>query len=90
MITPEIDNILPGITRSKVIKLLKESGIEVVERRVYLEEFLSADEVFLVSTVSMVMPVRRIDDREFKAPGEITLKAMELYRDFMDKEKERY
>lgn len=90
VITPEIDNILPGITRSKVIKLLKESGIEVVERRVYLEEFLSADEVFLVSTVSMVMPVRRIDDRELKVPGEITLKAMELYRDLMDKEKGRY
>jgi len=89
VITPEIDNILPGITRSKVVKLLKENGVEVVERRVYYDEFLKADEVFLVSTVSMVMPVRKIDNKQLAAPDKITLKAMELYRKLIDEEKGR-
>ncbi|AKI98341.1 aminotransferase class IV [Kosmotoga pacifica] len=90
VITPEIDNILPGITRAKVIKILKSHGIEVIERRVYLEEFLNADEVFLVSTVSKVMPVRKIADREFTAPGEITMTAMKLYGRLMEEEKGRH
>jgi D-alanine transaminase len=77
--TPEIDNILPGITREKVIKIIHGLGYELRERRVGLEEFLTADEVFLVSTVSRVMPVHSIDDVHFDAPGAITLKVQEAY-----------
>lgn len=87
VITPEIDNILPGITRNKVIKLLKENGIRVVERKIYFKELEKIDEIFLTSTVSMVMPVRKIDNTHFKAPGKITEKAMELYQKLMEEEK---
>ena len=77
--TPEIDNILPGITRGKVAKIIRELGYELHERRVGVEEFLAADEVFLVSTVSRVMPVHSIDDVHFNAPGAVTLKVQEAY-----------
>ncbi|MGC9384091.1 MAG: aminotransferase class IV [Kosmotogaceae bacterium] len=60
--TPEIDNILPGITREKVIKLAKKMGYSLVEKRVYLDEVFDADEMFLVSTVSKIMPVKSIDN----------------------------
>lgn len=87
IITPEIDNILPGITRNKVIELLKKNGLKVVEKRIYYEELKKADEAFLVSTVSMVMPLCRIDNMFFKAPGEITKKAMLLYQKLMEEDK---
>ena len=37
---------LPGITRQTVITLCAQLGIPLVERRVSLAEFHSADEVF--------------------------------------------
>ena len=70
--TPEVDNILPGITRRKVIDLARTRGLEVVERRLYLAELLEADEIFLASTVSKVMPVRSVDERTWPAPGPVT------------------
>lgn len=86
VVTPEIDNILPGITRSKVIDIAEKAGYEVTERRVLLDEVLIADEVMIASTVSKVMPVRQVDNRIFKAPGEITTRLMELYEDVFKRE----
>ncbi len=77
--TPEIDNILPGITRKKVIKLCKENDIPIVERKVYLEELKDADEVFLASTVSKVMPVREVRGNRYLIPGKITKLLMEKF-----------
>ncbi len=79
ILTPEIDNILPGITRSKVIALARDAGFEVVETRLMLDELLRADEVFLASTVSGVMPIRAVDDLTLPAPGPVTRRLMDLY-----------
>ncbi len=54
--------ILPGITRSVVLRLAQEEGIEVEERPFSLAEAKSAKEAFSTSAASFVMPVVRIDD----------------------------
>jgi len=76
--TPEIDNILPGITREKAISLLREMGENVVQKRFYFDEIKDADEIFLVSTVSKIMPVKLVDNFSFKI-GEKTLKLMKRF-----------
>jgi D-alanine transaminase len=43
LFTPEIDNILPDITKEKVIKLVKTMGYSLVEKRAYLDEVFDAD-----------------------------------------------
>lgn len=77
--TPAIDNILPGITRAKVIGLAREAGFSVEERPVELAHALDSSEVFLVSTVSRVMPVRSIDGTPFEAPGPVTRAMMAAF-----------
>jgi len=72
LITPEIDNILPSVTRRKVLEYAASIGIPTIEKRVYLKEFLTAKEVFIASTVSKVMPVRAIEKRTFPTIGKIT------------------
>jgi len=79
ILTPEIDNILPGITRGKVIDFAREEGFDVIETRVMLDALLRAEEVFLASTVSRVMSVRAVDDHEFPAPGPVTRRLMDGY-----------
>lgn len=86
IMTPEIDNILPGITRAKIMDVARKAGYEVIERRILLDEVFIADEVMLVSTVSKAMPVRQVDNRVFRAPGEITLNLMRLYEEVFEEQ----
>ncbi|SOC35419.1 branched-chain amino acid aminotransferase [Rhizobium subbaraonis] len=72
---------LAGITRHRVIALLRAEGFEVVEKTMTLEEFQSADEIFTSGNYSKVVPVNRLDDRNLQ-PGPVTAKARELYFDW--------
>jgi D-alanine transaminase len=80
-LTPNVDNILPGITRGKVIEIIKKLGHRIIEKRVTVQEFLSAEEVFLVSTVSRVMPVKGIDEVTFEVRGRYTEEVMSAYEE---------
>jgi D-alanine transaminase len=83
--TPELDNILPGATRASVIAIATSLGLAVEERRVGLEEIQSADEAFLVSTVSRVTPLVGLGDRTIAdgRPGTLTLRLQAAYEDFI-------
>lgn len=64
LVTPPTSaGILEGITRDTVIRLARELGIEVVERRVGRSELYVADEAFLVGTATEVAPIIEIDRR---------------------------
>lgn len=58
--TPK-SNLLEGITRSSVVELALELGIEVQVRDVSCAELRTADEIFITSTAGGIMPVRSID-----------------------------
>jgi D-alanine transaminase len=80
-LTHRIDNILPAITRKKLIAALRAEGIEVEEVGVPIDEFRSADEIFITGTTIGVLPVVRIDGEMVGRgkPGELTLFGMQLY-----------
>ena len=66
--TPPLDeHILASITRRIVIE---ETG--AAEESVALDGLLTADEVFLASTVREVHPVAAVDDQAFTAPGPVS------------------
>jgi branched-chain amino acid aminotransferase len=72
---------LNGITRQRVIRLLRAAGVAVVETTLRYEDFVTADEIFSTGNYSKVMPIVRIDDRSLQ-PGPLYRKARELYWDF--------
>ena len=69
---------LNGITRQRVIQLLRDDGVSVVEGTLTYEDFADADEIFISGNYSKVMPVLRIDSRELQ-PGPFYRRARELY-----------
>ena len=72
---------LNGITRQRIIKLLREDGVTVVERTMTYAEFLAADEIFSSGNFAKVAPVIRIDDRSLQ-PGPFYSRARKLYWEF--------
>jgi branched-chain amino acid aminotransferase len=69
---------LAGITRQRVIGLLRDSGVTVVEKTLKYQEFEQADEIFSTGNYSKVVPVTRIGDRSLPF-GPLYAKARELY-----------
>ncbi|GAB5470569.1 MAG: branched-chain amino acid aminotransferase [Rhodospirillales bacterium] len=72
---------LNGITRQRVAKLLAESGIAVIERRVTYDDLLTADEIFASGNYGKVQPITRIEERSLQ-PGPVTKQAREAYWDW--------
>lgn len=80
--TPAPNNtFLAGITRARVISLLREAGYPVTETRLGPADFMTADEIFSTGNYSKVMPINRIESRQLQ-PGPVATKAKELYWDF--------
>jgi D-alanine transaminase len=68
---PLTPNILPGITRSVLIDICREIGVDVQEVFFDNNTMLAADEVFITGTVTEVLSVRQIDGQTIGAgrPG---------------------
>jgi len=69
---------LAGITRQRVIGLLRNGGVDVVETTLKYSDFSAADEIFATGNYSKVVPITRIDDRVLQ-PGPLYTRARELY-----------
>jgi len=72
---------LAGITRSRVIGLLRQAGFDVRETTLTVADFAAADEIFTSGNYSKVLPVHRLDDRQLQT-GPVTARARELYFDW--------
>jgi branched-chain amino acid aminotransferase len=82
VLTPAVNGtFLNGITRQRVIGLLRRSGTTVVEGSLRYSDLAAADEIFSSGNYSKVAPVTRIDERSLQ-PGPFYRRARELYWEF--------
>jgi branched-chain amino acid aminotransferase len=72
---------LNGITRQRVIKLLRGAGVTVTETVMRYRDLETADEIFATGNASKVLPVTRIGERSLQ-PGPFYRQARELYWTF--------
>jgi branched-chain amino acid aminotransferase len=72
---------LNGITRQRVMKLLRRAGVEVYERSLAYQEVMDADEVFSTGNYGKVLPVTNIEGRHLQ-PGPMFQLARRLYWEF--------
>ncbi|MDG2294612.1 MAG: D-amino-acid transaminase [Paracoccaceae bacterium] len=75
------NDILHGITRAAVLRCAEEAQMEVIERPFSIAEAQKADEAFITSASTFVMPVVTIDDRELGSgqPGPVAARLREIY-----------
>lgn len=82
IITRELStDILHGITRAAVLRFAREAQMEVEERGFSIEEAKEADEAFITSASSFVMPVVEIDGAAIGegTPGKVAKRLREIY-----------
>ena len=78
---PLSNSILPGIRRKVLMRLADEYQVRVVERLFSVDEALKADEAFLTSASTFVMPIVEIDGAQIGdgKPGPISRRLREIY-----------
>jgi len=76
--TPKPDAFLNGITRQTVIGMLKDRGVNVIERHILPEELASFEQCWLTGTAAEVTPVGQIGDFTFEV-GTLTREISEAY-----------
>lgn len=82
--TPELNgSVLPGVTRSTVLELARESDIPVREERLEPNLLTDAAEVFLTNTTWEVRPVGRLDGTEYEL-GPVTRQLSELFDEHVE------
>ena len=78
---PANTDILKGVTRTSILKILRKTSLKLVEKSFTREQLLDADEVFLTSSGSFITPILKIDKKKINNGkiGNITLKLAEMY-----------
>ncbi|MGE4612332.1 MAG: branched-chain amino acid aminotransferase [Paracoccaceae bacterium] len=76
--TPIPDAFLNGITRQTIIGMLKDRGIEVIERHIMPEELGDFEQCWLTGTAAEVTPVGQIGEHTFEV-GDIVRDIAESY-----------
>ena len=80
---PSNTDILKGITRETVKKLIKKNKLNLKETSFSKKELYNADEVFITSSSSFVTPIIKIDSKLVNKGkiGKITMQLATLYAD---------
>lgn len=84
--TPPLQTpVLPGIARKTVCQIAPENSIELVEKDLYIDDLLAADEAFLTNVIMQILPITRIEKHTVGdgKVGPVTKKLQQLYEDFV-------
>jgi branched-chain amino acid aminotransferase len=79
--TPDLASCLDGITRDAVLTMARDSGIEVIEKRITRDEMYCADEAFFTGTAAELTPIRELDNRQIGSGsrGPVTEKLQAMF-----------
>lgn len=84
--TPPLDTpVLPGVARKNIIELAGECKIKVVEKNLFIQDLLEADEVFVSNVIMKIMPVTSVEKHAVadSKVGPVTKKLIEAYEELI-------
>ena len=86
--TPSLSaNILPGIVRTRLLEIGPDVGVTCLEQSLRVADLAGAQEVFLSNSLREVVPVREVIGHwRGSAPGPVTSRLLEAYRELVARE----
>jgi branched-subunit amino acid aminotransferase/4-amino-4-deoxychorismate lyase len=85
--SPPQEKILLGVTRKALLTSATRTGYALIQKDMMLQELGEYDNIFLTSTSSKILPIRTIDEREYKPPTEALKTLTSLYDRFLEESK---
>jgi len=84
--TPPVKTpVLPGVARRTVCQIASQNSIELVEKDIYIDDVLGADEIFLTNVIMQILPVNGVEKHTVGngKVGPITKKLQKYYDEFV-------
>lgn len=79
MYTSKVENVLPGVTRTEIIKLAKENNINILEDEIDANDLRKFDALFISGTSPQVLPINKVEDIKFDTNNYLLRKVMKLF-----------
>lgn len=79
VITPPENDVLMGITRTNILKICKENGINTIEKKIHSSEISEMDSVFMSGTSLKALPIKTINNNVFNTKNSVLKNIMKLY-----------
>jgi branched-subunit amino acid aminotransferase/4-amino-4-deoxychorismate lyase len=82
LLTPPVEDCLPGITRGRLLELARGAGLTALEAPVEVDELIGADASFATNAVQGVRTIRALDGArlEGRDPAGVVTTLLDLYR----------
>lgn len=81
--TSKVEAVLPGVTRTKIMMVAKENGIEVIEENIKYTELNEMDELFISGTSPNILPINCVNDINFDVNNELMRRLMKLFNNYI-------
>ncbi|MBN2182707.1 MAG: aminotransferase class IV family protein [Sedimentisphaerales bacterium] len=82
--TPPLNTpVLAGIARKTIFRLAAENSIELLEKDLFIDDLLTADEIFLTNVIMQVMPVVSVE-KHIVGNGKVGIVAKSVQRIFTE------
>ncbi len=80
--------ILAGVARKTVFQIAFRDSIELVEKDLYIDDVLAADEIFLTNVIMQILPISRVEKHDVGAgkPGPMTKKLQKKFEELIQTE----
>ena len=79
LITSPIKEVLPGITRGRIIDVAKKLGIEVIEENVSYNELSDFQAMFISGTSPKILPIATVDNISLDVNNKVMRELMEVF-----------
>lgn len=84
--TPPVETpVLAGVARKTVCQIALKNSIDLIEKNLYIDDLLGADEVFLTNVIMKIMPVNGIEKHTVGSGkvGPLTVKLLKYFDEFI-------
>ncbi len=85
---PIVTPVLAGVARKTVCQIALKNSIELIEKDLYIDDVLAADEIFLTNVIMQIMPVSSVEKHTVSngKVGAMTKKLQTHFDEFIKKE----
>ncbi|WP_411170306.1 aminotransferase class IV [Clostridium sp. MB05] len=77
--TSPLEDVLPGVTRGRIISLAKNLGITFEEKKINFNDLKEIDAMFISGTSPKILPISKVDDINLNIENEIMRKLIKKF-----------
>ena len=81
LFTSRVELVLPGVTRTEIIKVAKKNNIKVVEKNISRDTLEEFDAAFISGTSPNILPVSEVNDIKYNINNKLLRQLMSLFED---------